>query len=73
MATQLSLLKSLTHAELKEVAQRYGVTLPAGLKKAAAAKHLAEHLPLSDAEVQTLVEEYQLMRVSSSSTCPVWG
>ncbi|RME46087.1 MAG: hypothetical protein D6791_09155 [Chloroflexi bacterium] len=63
MATRLSLLKSLTHSELKEVAQRYGVTLPTGLKKAAAAKHLAEHLPLSDAEVQALVEEYRFSKL----------
>lgn len=66
MATRLSLLKFLTHDELKEIGRRYDVALPASLKKGDAAKYLAEHLPLPDAEVQTLVESYQLAAVIRS-------
>jgi hypothetical protein len=63
MATRLSLLKSLTHTELKEIGRRYDVALPSGLKKGDAAQYLAEHLTLSDAEVQSLVESYQFSKL----------
>jgi hypothetical protein len=33
--TKLSLLKTLTHAELKEVASRHDLAVPSGLKRAA--------------------------------------
>lgn len=56
--TKQSLLRTLTQAELKEVARRFDVSLPGGLKQAQQAAHLARQLWLSDEEVRALVERY---------------
>lgn len=58
MTSRTSLLKSLTVAQLKELARRHDLSLPAG-KKAKRVAFLAKELPLSDAELETIVEGYK--------------
>jgi hypothetical protein len=53
-----SLLKPLTVAELKEIAQRYGVSIPAGLKRQETVKYLAENLHVPDEELSAAVERF---------------
>jgi hypothetical protein len=57
MASRTSLLKSLTVAELGELAGRHNLSPPAG-KKAKLVAFLAEELPLSDAELEEIVGGY---------------
>lgn len=58
MTSRASLLKSLTVAELKELADRYDLSPPPG-KKAKLVTFLAERLPLPDTELEVIVEGYQ--------------
>ena len=69
MASRTSLLKSLTVEELKELAGRYDLSLPAG-KKAKQVTLLAEGLPLSDAELETIVEGYKADKLRQNPGCP---
>ena len=58
MASRNLLLKSLTVAQLKELARRYDLSLPSG-KKAERSAFLAEELPLSDTELEAIVNGYK--------------
>lgn len=64
MTSRTSLLKSLTVAELKELASRYHLPIPAG-KKAKLVAFLTSELPLSDAELETVVEGYRVDKLIS--------
>jgi hypothetical protein len=58
MASRTSLLKSLTVAQLEELARRHDLSLPSG-KKPERVAFLVDELPLSDAELETVVEGYK--------------
>ena len=58
MASRTSLLKSLTVAQLNELAKRHNVAPPSG-KKGERVAFLAQELPISDAELEAVVDGYQ--------------
>lgn len=58
MVSKRSLLKSLTKDELGELAGRYDIRIPPGLKKQQAVKYVAENLNVSEDELSEAVQQF---------------
>lgn len=58
MVSKRSLLKSLTRAELDELAARYDICIPSGKKKREAVKYVAEEIDISEDELSDAVERF---------------
>lgn len=63
MPSKAALLRSLTMAELKDIARQHDFCVPSGAKKGQAVKCVAENLDLSDDELSAIVDHFAYVKL----------